>query len=190
MNASACFKNGYYDVDIGSAFPTPERSLDSTKLGELYRQLLINYSVVSIEDPFHYEDYSAWKSFSEKASIQVVGGKFLASNPSIVKKAIEKKSCNCLTLKLSQLGTITETIDLFNIVKEAGWSCIISDRKNETEDNFMADFAIGLNACQIRCGAPCRYERLSKYNQIIRIEEKLEDTAVYAGHNYRKLNRD
>ena len=187
-NATNFFKNGFYELDIPIGYTSSERSLDSFQLADLYRGLLIDYSIISVEDPFHFEDKAAWNAFTAKTSIQVAGGQFLASNPLLVTDAISAKACNCLVLKLNQLGTVTECIDLFKQVKKAGWSCVVSDRYNETEDSFMADLAVGLNAGQIRCGAPCRYERLCKYNQLLRIEEKLGSRALFAGHKFRKLN--
>ncbi len=99
--------------------------------------------------------------------------------------AIEKNSCNCLLLKVNQIGSITEAIDACKLAQQAGWGVMVSHRSGETEDSFIADLVVGLATGQIKTGAPCRSERLAKYNQLLRIEEELGAGAVYAGENFR-----
>merc|ERR1712045_887117 len=108
-------------------------------------------------------------------------------NPTRIKKAIEEKSCNALLLKVNQIGSLTEAIEAVKLAKQAGWGVMTSHRSGETEDTFIADLAVGLSTGQIKTGAPCRSERLAKYNQLLRIEEELQSSkkAKYAGKNYR-----
>lgn len=119
------------------------------------------------------------------AAVQIVGDDLLVTNPKRVAKAIELKACNALLLKVNQIGSVTESIEAVRMAKQAGWGVMTSHRSGETEDTFIADLAVGLNAGQIKTGAPCRSERLAKYNQLLRIEEELGDAAVYAGESFR-----
>merc|ERR1712029_966983 len=107
------------------------------------------------------------------------GDDLLVTNPTRIKKAIEEKSCNALLLKVNQIGSLTEAIEAVQIAKKAGWGVMTSHRSGETDDTFIADLAVGLSTGQIKTGAPCRSERLAKYNQLMRIEEELGDKAVY-----------
>merc|ERR1712001_85920 len=116
---------------------------------------------------------------------QVVGDDLLVTNPKRITTAIEKKACNALLLKVNQIGTLTESIKAANMGHEQGWGVMVSHRSGETEDTFIADLVVGLGSGQIKTGAPCRSERLAKYNQLLRIEEMLGDKAVFAGVNWR-----
>ena len=118
---------------------------------------------------------------------QIVGDDLTVTNVSRVKKAIEGKSCNALLLKVNQIGSISEAIEAVRMSKKAGWGVMASHRSGETEDSYIADLAVGLATGQIKTGAPCRSERLSKYNQLLRIEEELGADAVYAGETYRHI---
>ena len=109
----------------------------------------------------------------------------LVTNPTRVKAAIEKKACNALLLKVNQIGSLTEAIEACKMSQDAGFGVMVSHRSGETEDNFIADLVVGLGTGEIKTGAPCRSERLSKYNQLLRIEEELGDKAVYAGKQFR-----
>merc|ERR1712048_1502436 len=116
--------------------------------------------------------------------IQLVGDDLLVTNPTRIKKAIDEKSCNALLLKVNQIGSLSEAIEAVKIAKQAGWGVMTSHRSGETEDTFIADLAVGLSTGQIKTGAPCRSERLAKYNQLLRIEEELQEssaTVTYAG---------
>ncbi|CAH9107426.1 unnamed protein product [Cuscuta europaea] len=117
--------------------------------------------------------------------VQIVGDDLLVTNPKRVAKAIEGKSCNALLLKVNQIGTVTESIEAVKMSKRAGWGAMTSHRSGETEDTFIANLAVGLSTGQIKTGAPCRSERLAKYNQLLRIEEELGSAAVYAGASFR-----
>merc|ERR1712115_114783 len=116
---------------------------------------------------------------------QIVGDDLLVTNPNRIKKALEVGACNALLLKVNQIGSITEAIEAANMSMRAGWGVMVSHRSGETEDSFIADLVVGLRTGQIKTGAPCRSERLSKYNQLLRIEEELGPKAVYAGQNFR-----
>ena len=118
-------------------------------------------------------------------SCQIVGDDLLVTNPTRVQKAIDEKACNALLLKVNQIGTVSESIKAVNMSKAAGWGVMTSHRSGETEDSFIADLAVGLKTGQIKTGAPCRSERLSKYNQLLRIEEELGESAPYAGEGFR-----
>jgi enolase len=107
------------------------------------------------------------------------------TNPKRVKEAIEKKACNCLLLKVNQIGSVTESIEACKMAQGAGWGVMVSHRSGETEDTFIADLVVGLCTGEIKTGAPCRSERLAKYNQLLRIEEALGSTAKYAGKHFR-----
>merc|ERR1712086_954441 len=118
-------------------------------------------------------------------SMQIVGDDLLVTNPKRVAKALEVKACNALLLKVNQIGSISEAIEASNMSMQAGWGVMVSHRSGETEDSFIADLVVGLRTGQIKTGAPCRSERLAKYNQLLRIEEELGSKATYAGTSFR-----
>merc|ERR1711988_695015 len=118
----------------------------------------------------------------------IVGDDLLVTNPKRVQKAIDDKACNALLLKVNQIGSISESIEAVGMAKKAGWGVMTSHRSGETEDSFIADLAVGLGTGQIKTGAPCRSERLSKYNQLLRIEEELGADAIYTGADFRLPN--
>ena len=154
----------------------------------IYMEFCKDYPMISIEDPFDQDDFASYKLMTEKVgtTCQIVGDDLLVTNPTRVKKAIDDKACNALLLKVNQIGSITEAIEAVNMAKAAGWGVMTSHRSGETEDSFIADLAVGLKTGQIKTGAPCRSERLSKYNQLLRIEEELgEANAPYAGAKFR-----
>lgn len=140
------------------------------------------YPIVSIEDGLFENDWDGWvkmtKSFNGK--IQIVGDDILVTNPKFLKRAIEKKAGNAILIKLNQIGTLTETIQVVKMAKEAGWNTIISHRSGETEDTTIAHLAVGLSTGQIKTGSVSRTERIAKYNELLRIEEELSDKATYA----------
>ena len=161
--------------------------VSGNELGKIFGDLAKQYPIVSIEDPFDQDD---WKHYAEFTSdvgenIQVVGDDLLVTNVSRIKEAVEKKACNALLLKVNQIGTITEAIAAVNLAKAHGWGVMTSHRSGETEDNYIADLAVGLTTGQIKTGAPCRSERLAKYNQLLRIEQELGSKALYAGDSFR-----
>ncbi|CAI9106901.1 OLC1v1006148C1 [Oldenlandia corymbosa var. corymbosa] len=176
-----------YDLD----FKFPNKSGQNFKSGEdminMYKELCADYPIVSIEDAFDKEDWEHFKYFSNLALCQVVGDDLLMSNPKRIERAVQESACNALLLKVNQIGTVTEAIEVVKMAKDANWGVVISQRSGETEDAFISDLCVGLATCQIKAGAPCRGERLAKYNQLLRIEEDLGDQAVYAGDDWRHL---
>jgi len=176
-----------YDLD----FKTEGNDGSQCKTGEellgVYEDFIANYPMISIEDPFDQDDFGSYKVMTEKVGVgcQIVGDDLLVTNPTRVKKAIDEKACNALLLKVNQIGSITEAIEAVNMAKGAGWGVMTSHRSGETEDSFIADLAVGLKTGQIKTGAPCRSERLSKYNQLLRIEEELGGSALYSGDKFR-----
>merc|ERR1711977_628903 len=154
---------------------------------DFYTDICENYPIISIEDPFDQDDFEHTGILTSKGVCQVVGDDLLVTNPKRVKSAIEQKACNALLLKVNQIGSVTESIEAVRMSKEAGWGVMASHRSGETEDTFIADLSVGLSTGQIKTGAPCRSERLAKYNQLLRIEEELGADAVYAGEGYRHI---
>jgi len=183
--ASEFFKESKYDLDFKNPKSNPSEWITSDKLADLYREFVKEYPIVSIEDPFDQDDWNAWTNLTSSVSIQIVGDDLTVTNPKRIQTAVEKKACNCLLLKVNQIGSVTESINAHNLAKANGWGTMVSHRSGETEDSFIADLVVGLSTGQIKTGAPCRSERLAKYNQILRIEEELGANAKYAGKNFR-----
>ncbi|KAM5583395.1 cytosolic enolase 3 [Rosa sericea] len=175
-----------YDLDYKSPNKSGQNFKSAEDMIKLYRELCTEYPIVSIEDPFDKEDWEHTKRFSNLAICQVVGDDLLMSNSQRMKKAIEESTCDALLLKINQIGTVTEAIEVVKLAKDAHWGVVASHRCGETEESFIADFSVGLSTGQIKAGAPCRSERLAKYNQLLRIEEELGDDAFYAGEEWRE----
>jgi enolase len=156
--------------------------LDYLQLIEYYSEWVEKYPLISIEDPFDQDDFMAYQAFNAKLGkkVQIVGDDLLVTNPKRIQKVIDIHGCNALLLKVNQIGSITEAIEAANLAKANNWNVMVSHRSGETEDSFIADLVVGLGTGQIKTGAPCRSERLAKYNQILRIEEQLGDKGVYA----------
>lgn len=184
--ASEFYKEGLYDLDFKNPKSDKKNWIKSDKLLNLYQDFIKSYPMVSIEDPFDQDDWEAWTMMTDCTSIQIVGDDLTVTNPKRIETAIEKKACNCLLLKVNQIGTITESIRAHLLAKKNGWGTMVSHRSGETEDTFIADLVVGLSTGQIKTGAPCRSERLAKYNQILRIEEELGPNVRYAGKAFRK----
>uniref|UniRef100_A0A2K5KFN0 phosphopyruvate hydratase n=1 Tax=Colobus angolensis palliatus TaxID=336983 RepID=A0A2K5KFN0_COLAP len=182
--ASEFHRDGKYDLDFKSP-ADPSRYITGDQLGTLYQDFVRDYPVVSIEDPFDQDDWAAWSKFTANVGIQIVGDDLTVTNPKRIERAVEEKACNCLLLKVNQIGSVTEAIQACKLAQENGWGVMVSHRSGETEDTFIADLVVGLCTGQIKTGAPCRSERLAKYNQLMRIEEELGDEARFAGHNFR-----
>jgi len=169
-------------------FRTKKKQIAGEQLLDLYKSFCKDYPIITIEDPFDQDDWDNTAAFTAAGLCQVVGDDLLVTNPTRVKTAIEKKACNALLLKVNQIGSISESIEAVRMAKEAGWGVMTSHRSGETEDSFIADLAVGLSTGQIKTGAPCRSERLAKYNQLLRIEAELGADAVYAGENWRHIS--
>merc|ERR1719402_1921442 len=174
-----------YDLDFKTANNDGSQKIDGGKLCDLYMSYVKEFPITSIEDPFDQDDWENWSKMTAGTDIQIVGDDLTVTNPKRIQTAVEKKSCNCLLLKVNQIGSVTESIQAHLLAKQNGWGTMVSHRSGETEDCFIADLVVGLATGQIKTGAPCRSERLAKYNQILRIEEELGSNAKFAGKNYR-----
>lgn len=175
-----------YDLDYKSPNKSGQNFKSGEDMVEMYKELCRDYPIVSIEDPFDMEDWEQVKHFSGLGICQVVGDGLLMSNSKRIERAINEHACNALLLKVNQIGTVTEAIEVVKMAKDAQWGVVISQRSGETDDSFIADLSVGLATGQIKAGAPCRGERLAKYNQLIRIEEELGDQASYVGDDWRQ----
>nr|QKY15213.1 enolase 1 (ENO1) [Polytomella parva]CBX25212.2 2-phosphoglycerate dehydratase [Polytomella sp. Pringsheim 198.80] len=176
-----------YDLDFKNQPNDGSKKKTQAQMLELYNEFCSKYPVVTIEDPFEQDDWEPAKTLTTEGICQVVGDDMLCTNPERVKRGIEAKCVNALLLKVNQIGTVTESIEAVRMAKEAGWGVMASHRSGETEDTFIADLSVGLATGQIKTGAPCRSERNAKYNQLLRIEEELGASAVYAGENWRHI---
>ena len=177
-------KDGY-DLD----FKYDGNVISGEELGNLYQSLAADFPIFTVEDPFDEDDWENWSKFTSKngKQFQVVGDDLTVTNIEKIEKAIDEKACTCLLLKVNQIGSISESIAAVKMSKQAGWGVMTSHRSGETEDTYIADLAVGLCTGQIKTGAPCRSERLAKYNQLLRIEEELgAENTVYAGENFRQ----
>ena len=184
--ASEFHKDGKYDLDFKNPNSDASKWLTGAQLTEMYQSFVAGYPIVSIEDCFDQDDWEAWSEVTAKTDIQIVGDDLLVTNPKRIRTAIERKACNALLLKVNQIGSVTESIEACKLSQSNGWGVMVSHRSGETEDTFIADLVVGLCTGQIKTGAPCRSERLAKYNQLLRIEEELGDKAKFAGENFRK----
>lgn len=186
--SSEFYSEGKYDLFSKSrTASTKEPTLSGQELGEFYKELCREFPIKSIEDPFEQDDWESWNSFTKAVGkeTQVVGDDLTVTNPIRIAKAAKLGSCNALLLKVNQIGSVTESINAVKLSKQSGWGVMTSHRSGETEDNYIADLAVGLCTGQIKTGAPCRSERTAKYNQLIRIEEELGKKTSYAGNSFR-----
>jgi len=176
-----------YDLSFKDKENKGKNELTGEQLIKLYEQFITKFPVISIEDPFDQDDWQSYSALTNSIGkqIQIVGDDLLVTNVKRIDNAIQKKACNALLLKVNQIGTVTESINACNMAKSAGWGVMVSHRSGETEDTFIADLVVGLGIGQIKTGAPCRSERLAKYNQLLRIEEELGNVR-FAGKNFRK----
>jgi enolase len=174
----------FFDEKTGKyQFEGKERSTD--EMIAYYADLVAKYPLVSIEDPLAEDDWAGWSKITAElgSKVQLVGDDLYVTNPARLQKGIDEKAGNAILVKVNQIGTLTETLDAVSLAQTHGMKAIISHRSGETEDVFIADLAVATNAGQIKTGAPARSERVAKYNQLLRIEEELQDAAVYAGRN-------
>lgn len=183
--ASEFYKDGKYDLDFKNPNSDKSKTLNGAQLADLYTSFAAEYPIVSIEDCYDQDDWESWSMLTGKTDMQIVGDDLLVTNPKRIKTAIEAKACNALLLKVNQIGSVTEAIQACKLAQANNWGVMVSHRSGETEDTFIADLVVGLCTGQIKTGAPCRSERLAKYNQLLRIEEELGDGAKFAGENFR-----
>ncbi len=181
--ASEFFEDGKYNLAGEGAIKTAAEMVD------FYEEMLSKYPIIFIEDGLAEDDWDGWKILSERLGnkVQLTGDDIFVTNPKRLQRGIEEGIANSILIKLNQIGTLTETIDTVEMAKRAGYTCLVSHRSGETEDTFIADFTVAMNTGQLKTGAPCRIDRVAKYNQLMRIEEELEDASVYAGLNAFKL---
>jgi enolase len=175
--ASEFFVEGRYELACDG------RSLSSEAMIALWAGICDRYPVLFLEDGMAQDDWDGWKRLTERIGdhVQLVGDDIFVTNPAILRQGIERGIANSVLIKLNQIGTLTETLDTIALARDAGYRCVISHRSGETEDTFIADLAVATGVGQIKTGAPARSERVSKYNQLLRIEEELGDRARYAG---------
>ena len=155
------------------------------QMSAYYEELLASYTLVSIEDPLDEDDWDGWKTLTDQIGdqVQIVGDDLFVTNPERIAKGIDTGTANALLVKVNQIGSLTETIDAVTLAQSNGYRCMMSHRSGETEDTFISDLAVAVGCGQIKSGAPARSERVAKYNQLLRIEEELDDAAVYAGRS-------
>ena len=173
--ASEFYQKGKYTLR------SEKKILNSGKMIDYYEELIDKYPILSIEDGLAEQDWKGWELMTERLGgfVQIVGDDIFVTNPKIFKKGIEKGIANSILIKPNQIGTVTETLDTVEMAKQAGYTTIISHRSGETEDTFIADFAVGVNGGQIKTGSMSRSDRVAKYNQLIRIEEELGEGAQF-----------
>ncbi|MEJ2752151.1 MAG: phosphopyruvate hydratase [Chloroflexota bacterium] len=175
--ASEFFVDGKYHLASEDRYLTGEEMVD------LYAGWVDKYPIISLEDGLHEDDWDSWVKLVERLGdrIQLVGDDLLVTNVSRIEKAIDMKAANSLLCKVNQIGTLTESIEAVNLVQRHGWTAVVSHRSGETEDTTIADLVVALNAGQIKTGAPARSDRVAKYNQLMRIEDSLGESAIYPG---------
>jgi enolase len=174
----------FYEEDSGLYNLRKEgRKLNGEEMVAFWKNWVDQYPIVSIEDGLAQDDWSSWQLMVSELGdrLQIVGDDLLVTNPQRVRRAIKDKAANALLVKLNQIGSLTETIEAVDICRQAGWRAVTSHRSGETEDSTIADLAVALNMGQIKTGAPARSDRVAKYNQLLRIEQELGETASYAG---------
>ena len=174
----------WYSKEDG-CYHLPKRGITMTpqEMVEMYAGFVAKYPIISIEDGMAEDDWEGWKMLTDKLGdkVQLVGDDLFVTNVSRIRRGIELGVCNSVLIKLNQIGTLTETLDAIQLANRAGYTAVVSHRSGETEDTTIADLVVGLNAGQIKTGAPSRTDRVAKYNQLLRIEEELDDAAQYLG---------
>lgn len=171
--ANTFYKNGEYQIKDKSSPMEPNQFLD------YYKSLVEQYRLAILEDPFFEDAWESWTKISQvlSANVTIVGDDLLVTNPKRIQKAIEQKACNGIIIKPNQIGTVSETLSVVKQVKDVGWKTIISHRAGETNDTFIADFAVGVGSDYVKFGAPARGERVAKYNRLLAIEYELSKSA-------------
>lgn len=173
-----------YDADKGIyKLEIEGKELSSGELVELWADWVNRFPIISIEDGMAEDDWDGWQALYAEVGdkVQLVGDDLLVTNVERIERAIDLKACNALLCKVNQIGTLTESIDAIDMSHRAGWAAVVSHRSGETEDNTIADLVVAYNTGQIKTGAPARSDRVAKYNQLLRIEQELGDTAIYPG---------
>ena len=174
----------FFDVEKGVYVLAGEgKTFTSEQMVDYWEQLVDKYPIVSLEDGMAEEDWDGWKMLTERIGdrVQLVGDDLFVTNAARLQKGIDMGVANAILIKVNQIGSLTETLDTIELAKTHGYTCVVSHRSGETEDTTIADLSVAVNAGQIKTGAPCRTDRVAKYNQLIRIEEELASSAYYAG---------
>ena len=176
--ASELYKDGKYILENEA-----QKEKSAADMVEFYADLVERYPIISIEDGMAENDWDGWKLLTDRLGdrIQIVGDDLFVTNTKILKEGIDKGIANSILIKVNQIGTLTETLEAIEMAKRAGYTAVVSHRSGETEDTTIADLAVATNAGQIKTGSLCRTDRICKYNQLLRVEDELEDVAVFAG---------
>jgi len=185
--SSEFFKDEKYDLGFKWNESHP---MEPSAIADLYRELVKKYPLVLLEDPFAQDDWESWTAFNKDCKIELVGDDLLATNVRRIEIADKKKACNALLLKINQIGTITEALAAARKAYSLGWAVFVSHRSGETTDDFIADLTVGLRTGHLKSGAPCRGERVAKYNRLMDIEDEIKGKGlpcIYAGSNFNKL---
>jgi len=177
--SSGFYENGKYNLR------TEKRQVTSAEMVEIYAGFAKKYPVVVLEDGLAEDDWEGWKLLNKKLGdkLELVGDDLFVTNVQRIAKGIKENCANAVLIKLNQIGTVTETVAAIEMARKAGWGAMVSHRSGETVDSFLADFTVAMGTGHLKTGAPCRGERVEKYNQLMRIEEELGSAAVYAGRN-------
>jgi len=175
--ASSFYDEGLYHLR------SENRKIPSEEMVALYADWIAHYPIAVIEDGLAEDDWSGWKLLNKSLGhqIELVGDDIFVTNPARIRRGMEENVANAVLIKLNQIGTLTETVEAILLARKAGWGAMVSHRSGETVDSFIADFTVAMGTGHLKTGAPCRGERVEKYNQLLRIEEELGDKAVYAG---------
>ena len=181
--ASELWRGGKYVLE------SEGRELDAESLVGYYENLVGKYPIISIEDGLAEDDWKGWKLLTDTLGkkIQLLGDDLFVTNKERLIKGIKEKCCNSILIKLNQIGTLSETLETIEVAKKAGYTAVVSHRSGETEDTTISDLVVACNTGQIKTGSLCRSERIAKYNQLLRIEEELEEAAVFNGRDVFKV---
>jgi enolase len=177
--SSGFYEEGKYNLR------TEKRKITSEQMVKMYTEWTAKYPIVVIEDGLAEDDWEGWKMLNQAIGdkIELVGDDLFVTNVKRISRGIKEKAANAVLIKLNQIGTLSETIDAIELARKAGWGAMVSHRSGETVDSFIADFTVAMGTGHLKTGAPCRGERLEKYNQLLRIEEELGSAAKFAGRN-------
>ncbi len=175
--SSGIFEKGVYNLR------TEKRKVSAAQMIELYAEWVKKYPIISIEDGLAEDDWEGWKLLNQTLGqqIELIGDDLFVTNVKRIERGIAEKAANAVLIKLNQIGTLSETVSAIEMARKAGWGAMVSHRSGETVDSFIADFTVAMGTGHLKTGAPCRGERVEKYNQLLRIEEELGDAALYAG---------
>jgi len=176
--ASGFYRDGFYSIKVGK-----KEKLTADEMIDFYEDLVNRYPIKSLEDALAERDWEGWEKLTRRLGrrVQIVGDDIFVTNPKILREGIEKGVANSVLIKLNQIGTVTETMEAIEMARRAHYTAVVSHRSGETEDSFIADLAVATNVGQIKSGSASRSDRMAKYNQLLRIEEELGDTAVFRG---------